>query len=107
MAAKPAKSKPHNKPQEAKPKQNKTAVSLRYNALHGGASGAPKVVAKGYNALADEIIALAKEHNVLVHEDPELADFLQKLEVGDEIPEALYVIVAEIIAFATWLDLKA
>ncbi|MCC5880415.1 MAG: EscU/YscU/HrcU family type III secretion system export apparatus switch protein [Idiomarina sp.] len=88
-------------------KQDKTAVGLGYAKLHGGAEGAPTVVAKGYNDLAEEIIALAKEHDILVHEDPDLADFLQRLEVGDEIPEALYVIIAELIAFATWLDLKA
>lgn len=86
---------------------DKMAIGLRYDKLHGGASGAPRLVVKGYNDLADEIIELAKSHNVLVHEDPELADFLQRLEVGDEIPEALYILVAEIIAFAVWLDLKA
>ncbi|MCL5049656.1 MAG: EscU/YscU/HrcU family type III secretion system export apparatus switch protein [Firmicutes bacterium] len=89
-------------------KKSKTAVGLRYAKLHGEkAKGAPNVVVKGYNELAEEIIATAKAHNILVHEDPELADFLQRLEVGDEIPPALYVLVAEIIAFATWLDLKA
>ena len=86
---------------------DKMAIGLRYEPLHGGTSGAPQVVVKGYNDLAEEIIELAKSHNVLVHEDPELADFLQRLEVGDEIPEALYILVAEIIAFAVWLDLKA
>ena len=91
----------------AKSKSDKTAIGLSYAKLHGGNDGPPKVIAKGYNDLAEEIIALAKEHNILVHEDPDLADFLQRLEVGDEIPEALYVIIAELIAFATWLDLKA
>ena len=87
--------------------RDKTAVGLRYDKLHGGGAGAPTVVVKGYNELADDIIALAKSHNVLVHEDPQLAEFLQRLDVGDEIPEALYLLVAEIIAFAVWLDLKA
>lgn len=88
-------------------KTEKTAVGLSYAKLHGGGDGAPSVIAKGYNELADEIIALAKEHDILVHEDPQLADFLQRLDVGDEIPEALYTVIAELIAFATWLDLKA
>lgn len=87
--------------------KDKTAIGLHYAKLHGGNDGAPTVIAKGYNDLAEEIIALAKEHNILVHEDPQLADFLQRLEVGDEIPEPLYIIIAELIAFATWLDLKA
>lgn len=94
----------HQKPTGAR---DRTAVGLRYDKLHGGAAGAPHVLVKGYNELADEIIELAKAHNVLVHEDPQLAEFLQRLEVGDEIPEALYILVAEVIAFAVWLDLKA
>lgn len=92
---------------DKKAKTEKTAIGLGYAKLHGGADGPPRVIAKGYNDLAEEIIAQAKAHNVLVHEDPELADLLQRLEVGDEIPEALYVLVAELIAFAVWLDLKA
>lgn len=81
---------------------DKQAVGLSYDSHN-----APRVIAKGFNELADEIIALAKEHDVLVHEDPELAKFLAKLDVGDEIPREVYVIIAELIAFATWLDLKA
>lgn len=80
----------------------KQAIGLSYDGQQ-----APKVIAKGFNELADEIVALAKAHDVLVHEDPELANFLAKLDVGDEIPREVYVIIAELIAFATWLDLKA
>ncbi|RUO26360.1 flagellar biosynthesis protein FlhB [Aliidiomarina minuta] len=82
--------------------EEKSAIGLSYDGQN-----APTVIAKGFNQLADEIIALAKEQGVLVHEDPELANFLSKLDVGDEIPREIYVIIAEIIAFATWLDLKA
>ncbi|RUO30260.1 EscU/YscU/HrcU family type III secretion system export apparatus switch protein [Aliidiomarina soli] len=92
-------------------KPEKRAIGLYYSGNKGPAnhdpSAAPTVIAKGFNELADEIIRLAKEHNVLVHEDPELANFLSRLDVGDEIPRELYVIIAELIAFATWLDLKA
>ncbi|RTE86119.1 MULTISPECIES: EscU/YscU/HrcU family type III secretion system export apparatus switch protein [Gammaproteobacteria] len=83
-------------------KKEKKAVGLKYDGV-----SAPTVVARGFDGLADEIIELAKEAGVLVHEDPELADFLAKLEVGDEIPQEVYVIIAELIAFATWLNLKA
>lgn len=82
--------------------QRQNANSKAYNP-----QAAPKVIAKGFNEVAEEMIALAKKHQVLVHEDPELAEFLSRLDVGDEIPKELYVIVAELIAFVTWLDLKA
>ncbi|MCO4321687.1 EscU/YscU/HrcU family type III secretion system export apparatus switch protein [Aliidiomarina quisquiliarum] len=81
---------------------SKKAIGLKYDG-----NDAPKVVSRGFDGLAEEIIAAAKEAGVLVHEDPELANFLAKLNVGDEIPRDLYVIIAELIAFATWLNLKA
>lgn len=87
--------------------KDKKAIGLSYAKLHTGENGPPKVIAKGFNNLADEIIELAKENGILVHEDPELANFLARLDVGDEIPEEIYTLIAELIAFATWLDLKA
>ena len=71
------------------------AVALRYEAE----KGAPKVVAKGRGLIAEQIIELAEDHGVHIHESPELVDILVKLELGEEIPEALYRAVAEIIAF--------
>ena len=82
--------------------KNKKAVGLRYDGV-----GAPTVISRGFDKLAEEIIRQAKDAGVLVHEDPELANFLAKLEVGEQIPKEVYVIIAELIAFATWLNLKA
>ncbi len=82
-------------------KKEKQAIGLSYDGFN-----APKVIARGFDELAEEIIAVAKEHGVLVHEDPLLSDSLAKLNVGDEIPRELYIIIAEIIAFAYLLDGK-
>jgi flagellar biosynthesis protein len=49
----------------------KHAAALKYNRQD---NSAPTVVAKGDNAMAEEIIALAQEHGVLIHEDPHLAE---------------------------------
>ena len=46
------------------------------------------------------IIRIAREHNVPLYENPELASILARLELNDEIPETLYRVVAEILAFA-------
>ncbi|AWB67394.1 flagellar biosynthesis protein FlhB [Saccharobesus litoralis] len=75
-------------------KENK-AVGLKYNAPN-----APEVVAKGFGELADEIVSLAEENGVLVHQDTELADYLARLDVGDAIPREVYIIVAELIAWS-------
>ncbi|MEX1221947.1 MAG: EscU/YscU/HrcU family type III secretion system export apparatus switch protein [Idiomarina sp.] len=79
--------------------KSKQAIGLGYNG-----SNAPSLVAKGFDGLAEQIIDLAKANGVLVHEDPELANSLAQLDVGEEIPRDLYVIIAELIAFAYLLD---
>ena len=65
---------------------------------------APKVIASGKGALAERIIAEAKEHKVPVHKDTKLAETLSKLEIGDMIPPELYEVVAEILVFVDQMD---
>lgn len=81
--------------------EHSLAVALRYDG-----ESAPKVSAKGSNELAEQIIALAKKHNVPLSENKELVSLLSTLELGEEIPEILYLAVAEIIAFAYMLKGK-
>lgn len=76
-------------------KKPTTAVALQYDGKN-----APQLTAKGSGELAEQIIALAKEHGIPLHEDADLINLLAKLELGDEIPQALYRAVAEVIAFS-------
>ena len=69
-------------------------------ALHWDGIGAPRVTAKGRGELAARIAALALEHDVPISDDPELVEVLAQVELGATIPEALFVAVAEVIAFA-------
>lgn len=75
-------------------------------ALHYDGQSAPKIVAKGQGALADDIIALAREHGVLIHEDEELSKLLKQIELGEQIPKELYLLIAELIAFSYVLQGK-
>ena len=73
------------------------AVALKYT---DGKGGAPRVVAKGTDEVAKRIRELAAEHKVPMLEAPPLARALHKhSEVGDEIPEALFSAVAEVLAY--------
>jgi len=72
-------------------------------ALHYDGETAPQVTAKGSGELAEKIIAIAKKHNVPLQENNELVQLLSHLELGDQIPEELYLAVAEIIAFTYML----
>ena len=82
-------------------KKANRVVALQYDG-----DTAPTLTAKGTNELADQIIALAKEHGIPIREEPELVDLLAKLKLGEEIPKELYVVVAEVIAFAYMLKGK-
>ena len=72
------------------------AAALRYKMQE---DNAPKMVAKGAGRIAERIIALAKEHDIPVREDPELIQALMKLELNQYIPHELYQVVAEVLAF--------
>jgi len=67
---------------------------------------APTLTAKGDDALAEAILAIAREYEVPIYENAELVKMLARLELGDSIPEALYRTIAEIIAFAWHLKGK-
>jgi len=75
-------------------------------ALHYDGTTAPKVSAKGAGDLAEQILALARQHGVPLQDNPELVRLLYRLELGEEIPEVLYLAVAEVIAFAYLLKGK-
>ena len=62
--------------------------------------GAPKVTAKGQGLVAEQIIELGQKHDVPMREDPELVRLLSTVELNTEVPDQLFVAVAEVIAFA-------
>jgi len=76
----------------------KRAVALKYDG-----HSAPHVTAKGEDDLAREIMEIAEACCVPMFQQTDLADLLYQLELNEEIPEALYIAVAEVIAFAYML----
>lgn len=73
------------------------AVALKYD--KGKKEGAPKVVAKGAGEVANNIIKLAKEHDIFIKKDADLLELLSKIELNKEIPPMLYKAVAEVFSF--------
>jgi len=73
------------------------AVALKYDRL---TMAAPTVLAKGADHLAQTIKAMAREHNVMLVENRFLArELYAQVKEGEEIPEALYAAVAEVLAY--------
>jgi flagellar biosynthesis protein len=83
------------------PRRQATALSYEQ------ADRAPRVVASGSGHIAEAIIAAAQEAGIPVRSDPALAQALAALDLGTEVPEALYRAVAEALAWAYKLDAKA
>ena len=79
----------------------------RVTALRYEGSGAPKVVASGRGAIAERILAVAQQAGVPVRENPQLAEALGGLALGAEVPEELWLAVAEVLAWAYALEKEA
>lgn len=74
------------------------AVALSYQ---DGAMGAPRVIAKGTDLVAQRIRELGDEHQIPRLEAAPLARALYThVDLGHEIPAALYTAVAEVLAWA-------
>jgi len=89
---------PSSKPVNAQPR---FAIALEYDG-----KSSPVVTARGHHEVADEILQIARQQKIPVHEDEELTLLLSQLDLGDHIPEALYVVIAEVLSFAYRLSGK-
>jgi len=81
--------------------QIKSAVSLQYKK---GINTAPKVTAKGQGWMAEKIIKMAQERSIPIREDKDLLNLLSEIDVGREVPESLYKVVAELLAWVYQLN---
>ncbi|QIK37988.1 type III secretion protein [Caldichromatium japonicum] len=81
-----------NTPPERRPITK--AVALAWDREH-----TPRVTAIGTGLTAEQILKIAAEHDIPLHNDPVLVEALAQVPLGAEIPRELYVAVAEVLAF--------
>ena len=74
--------------------RNTLAVALQYEKPE-----APRVTAIGRGELARRIVELAETNRVPISRNPELATALSHVEIEQEIPENLYLAVAEVLSY--------
>lgn len=77
------------------------AIALDYDPQEGGA---PRVVAKGQDWLAAQIIAIAEANGIEVKKDPDLAQLLSSVDIDSEIPLEAFTAVAEILSYVYRLN---
>lgn len=68
---------------------------------------APMVSDHRTGLAAHNLIEQALEANIPIYENPQLLEQLSLLQIGDNIPPELYQLVAEILAFAFFIQGKA
>ncbi|WP_135079374.1 EscU/YscU/HrcU family type III secretion system export apparatus switch protein [Terasakiella sp. SH-1] len=72
------------------------AVALQYDGIE---DKAPEIVASGQGAVAEQILQIAFAEGVRVREDADLAQILNLMDVGEEIPVEAFAAVAEILTY--------
>ncbi len=73
------------------------AIAIKYDSDQ---MEAPVVIAKGQDLIAKRIRKIARENDIPIVENPPVARLLQsKVEIGQPVPEELFKVVAEILAF--------
>ncbi len=74
------------------------AVALKYD--ESGATGAPELLAKGGDEIAMKIREIAEANGIPVLQIPPLSRAIYySTEIGDVIPEGLYMAVAQVLAY--------
>jgi len=79
-----------------KSKKLPLAVALHHEAE---SEQAPKIIAKGKDAIAEQILQIAFALDIKVREDAELAEILSLIDIDSEIPLEAFAAVAEILAY--------
>lgn len=79
-----------------KSKGPKLAAALHYDETK---DHAPRLIAYGKGDIAEQILQVAEENDIPLHQDTGLAQLLGNIELGAEIPEEAYHVVAEILTF--------
>ena len=83
------------------PQRPKTTKAV---ALHWDREPAPRITATGTGLTAEQILKVAEEYDIPLRADPVLVEALAQIPLGAEIPRALYVAVAEVLAFVFMLE---
>lgn len=76
--------------------ERQVAVALQHDPE---SAAAPRIVAKGRGALAEQILQIAFDRDIKVRSDADLAEILAAVDVDSEIPLEAFAAVAEILSY--------
>lgn len=76
--------------------KKKSAVAVQSELQNGRP---PRIIAKGDGKTAEKIIEIARANGIYIHNDPDMIEVLSQIDIYEEIPPQLYIIIAELLAF--------
>lgn len=59
----------------------------------------PEILAQARGILVEKLLEVARENDVTIYKDPDLAEVLSALKIGAEIPESLYRAMTEVLLY--------
>ena len=68
--------------------------------------GVPEILAIARGFLVDKLLQIARENNITIYNDSDLAEVLSLMKPGDEIPEDLFSIISEVLAYCYKINEK-
>jgi flagellar biosynthesis protein len=74
---------------------NKKGIAVGYSP----GNSAPEILAIAKGILVDKLINIAKENNITIYKDSDLAEILSLMTPGDKVPENLFHILSEVLAY--------
>lgn len=83
-------------PPDQQKRSRQTATAIGYNPE---TDSAPVVLASGHGKIAEQIMAIARDNQIPIHEDALLAETLAKININQAIPPELYLVIAQIFAY--------
>ena len=84
----------NNPESEAAPQ--KAAIAL---SAGGIASNVPKIVASGKGDMAQKLLEYAESQGMVIEKNSDLTQILINLDLGDSVPEEVFMAVAEILYY--------
>ncbi len=75
--------------------QRERAIALQYDEE----DSIPRVLASGAGEVARQILRIAAEHDIPVHQDEALSQLLSNLPQGARVPPETYELIAEVVCF--------
>lgn len=68
--------------------------------------GVPEVLVTAKGFLVDKLLQIARENNITIYKNQDLAEILSLMNPGEEIPESLYRVMAEVLAYCYSVNTK-